>query len=165
MAAKTGTYTLINSSTLGSATSEVKFSNISSRFTDLILVFAGTLSATDVLVMRLNSDTGSNYSNTILEGNGTSASSTRQSNYGYSFLNSINLGTGQINSITHIMDYANTNTNKTFISRVNSAGAETAAAVGLWRSTATVDSVSIICNSNFASGSTFKLYGIEAGNL
>ena len=156
------TYTPIATQTLNSAQAQITFSSISSVYTDLILVFSGTLASTDVLVMRFNGDTASNYSDTILEGTGTAAVSNRHSNYGYSFLNSVNLGTGSINSITHIMNYANTTTNKSFISRVNSAAAETAATAGLWRSTAAINSITIIAGSSFATGSTFTLYGIAA---
>ena len=99
------TYTPIARQTLTTSQAQITLSSIPQIYTDLILVFSGTLVSTDVLVMRFNGDTGSNYSDTILEGNGSTAVSNRHSNYGYSFLNSINLGTGQINSLSHIMNY------------------------------------------------------------
>ncbi len=156
------TYTPIATQTLTASQAQITISSIPQTYTDLILVFSGAFVSTDVLVMRFNGDTGSNYSDTIVEGNGSTAVSNRHSNYGYSFLNSINLGTGQINSLSHIMNYANTSTYKSFISRVNSAGAETAATIGMWRSTAAINSLTIIAGSSFAPGSTFTLYGIAA---
>jgi len=75
MAAKTGTYTLIASNTLGSGTATVTFSSIPGTYTDLILVCGlpatGTANNSDGLRFQLNSDTGSNYSATWLTNSGT----------------------------------------------------------------------------------------------
>jgi len=67
MAAKTGTYTLINSSTLTSATANVTFSSIPATYTDLLLIInAQSVQATtyDNVIIQFNADTGSNYSRT-----------------------------------------------------------------------------------------------------
>jgi len=170
MAAKTGTYTLINSNTLGSAASSVTFSSIPSTYTDLVLVVSNitNASSTNSVFLRFNSDTATNYSSTFLEGNGTSATSNRQSNRtvidsGYN----IGLSTtspGQV--IFNIMDYSNTTTYKTVISRfAQAAGAApgTSGTVSLWRATpAAITSIEIRCDVNLGVGTVFKLYGIEA---
>lgn len=172
MAAKTGTYTLIGSSTLGSAASSVTFSSIPGTYTDLVLVVASVTNAssTNSVFLRFNSDSGSNYSSTFLEGNGTAASSNRLSSRtvidsGYN----VGLSTTSVGQVTfNIMDYANATTFKTVISRFAQAvGAApgTSATVSLWRSTAAITSVEIRCDVNMGIGTTFKLYGIEAGNL
>lgn len=163
--AKTATYSLIDSITLGSNQSSLTFSNIPSTFTDLVLV-ANIKKATgviSVLKVTLNSDTGSNYSYTRLIGNGTSASSDRTSNDtggagGY-------ITTTQYNNIINFLDYSNTTTYKTFLVRTNNE--RVAAFINLWRSTSAITSIKLeeVVTADISSGSTFKLYGIEAGNL
>jgi hypothetical protein len=68
----------------------------------------------------------------------------------------------------NIMNYSNSTTNKTTLSRAGSQGAAfpgTDIIVGLWRNTAAITNVDIVCTSNtFLAGSTFNLYGIQAGN-
>jgi hypothetical protein len=165
MAAKTGTYSLIDSTTLGSAQSSVTFSSIPATFTDLVLVVAGTVNTNSYFALRLNSDTGNNYSNTEMDGNGTAASSNRNTNNSYMYNGSIL--TTQTNVINQIQDYSNTTTNKTVLTRSNNAGSIVKVSVGLWRSTAAITSIecSTAGANTFSSGSTFKLYGIEAGNI
>lgn len=162
-----GTYALINSTTLGSSASEVNFTSIPGTYTDLILV--GRFSSTTLIFgginIQFNSDTGSNYSYTLIEGTGSAAASARASNasrmeMGYNGTND----SGQ-NMIVHIQDYSNSTTNKTSISRYNSAAGQVMSYVGLWRNTSAITSIRYyVSNQAFASGSTFKLYGITAGN-
>lgn len=170
MAAKTGTYTLISSTTLGSNTGTVTFSSIPATYTDLILVVnSGATQAVDV-IMRFNNDSTSLYSYTILYGNGTSAASDRRSattqiylNWGSSLPTSIS-----DNMIVSVQDYANSTTYKTSIARHNNAAGSADEIVGLWRNTSAINRIDLINAGSagvFLSGSTFKLYGIEAGNL
>jgi len=158
---KTATYSLIESQTLGSATATVTFSSIPGTFTDLILIIrATTLSAN--YNMRFNGDTGTNYSDTSLWGNGSSAASYRSSNntvIGLTYTSS-----GAPISRIQIQDYSNATTYKTVLTRqddsVNAAGCN----VGLWRNTAAITSISIVSPGTIPSGTTLKLYGIQAGN-
>lgn len=165
MAAKTGTYTLIASDTLTSGKAGVSFTSIPGNYTDLIVVIS-TKSTTDSYVkVSFNSDTGSNYSFTRLYGTGTTAGSNRGSNMTYwqSFYTTNGATFNTV--IMQVFDYANTTTNKTSLMRENTASAEVDAHVGMWRSTAAITAISFDkVSGNFDSGSTFKLYGIEAGN-
>jgi hypothetical protein len=159
---KTATYALIDSTTLGSAQSSVTFSSIPATYTDLILVIkATTISANHNL--RFNGDTGSNYSYTGLYGDGSSAASFRSSSntvIGLTYTSS-----GAPMSRIQIQDYANTTTYKTILNRQDDAANATMTTVGLWRSTSAINSITIVgSGGNIPSGSTFKLYGIEAGN-
>lgn len=164
------TYTPIATTTLGSATGTVTFSSISGTYTDLVLV-ASITTANDgtALQFRFNSDSGSNYSNTFLEGSGSSATSSRQSNQ-TDIQISFNVGNNSTNpsaSIVSFMNYSNSTTNKTLLARWDSATGGTypgtAAAVGLWRNTAAITSIEVFLGSgNINSGSTFTLYGIKA---
>lgn len=165
MAAKTGTYTLIASSTLGSS-GTVTFSSIPQTYTDLIVVAAGTSTGNGQISLRFNGVTNS-YSTTTLTGDGSSAGSTRETAATYMQLGYWNYFTSGTYSsgYAHIFDYANTTTFKTVLSRMGNTGTGIGASVGLWRSTAAITSVEVLPASyNFASGTTVKLYGIEAGN-
>lgn len=168
---RTATYSLIASNTLGSANSTVTFSSIPGTFTDLVLVasFASAVADNDVRC-TVNSDTGTNYSYTRLSGNGTSATSSRNSNQVF-FAQYYVIGTSTSTQsiIWNVLDYSNTTTYKTILSRISAADKELSASVGLWRSTAAVTSITFTNAGNnspaqFAAGSTFKLYGIQAGN-
>jgi hypothetical protein len=158
------TYTPIATQTLGSATSSVIFSSIPSTYTDLIISSKGSNSALNNISIRLNSDTGTNYSETLLLGSGSSAISGRGSNTTY--LTHDYTDTNIASAITHLMNYSNTNTYKTTLTRwgsVASSDPYTAAYVGLWRNTSAINSITIFVNSGtIAAGSTFTLYGIQA---
>ena len=163
---RTATYSLIASNTLGSAATSTTFSSIPGTFTDLAIVFVGTMTAADDLVIRFNGDTATNYSTTIVGGNGTVAFSTRVSNQTGGYLDWAGLTTAQGNAIVSIQDYSNATTYKSYLSRFNQAARGTDACVGLWRSTAAITSITIKAAgaNSFATGCTFKLYGIQAGS-
>jgi hypothetical protein len=172
MAAKTGTYTLIASTTINTPTATISFTSIPSTYTDLILIVGSLLQVNsgNGVRIRFNNDTGTNYSVTQILGNGTSVTSARESNSssgyaGGATYSNTNPGT----AIAHIMDYANTNTYKTILNRGSQAGSDVVLQAGLWRSTAAINGITLAMgggfpSNNIASG-TFKLYGIEAGNL
>lgn len=168
MAAKTGTYSLINSTTLGSAQSSVTFSSIPATFTDLVLVVNSATGVNDIdLYIDVNSDTATNYSWTRIYGTGSAAASTRGTNSNYYRVGNMSgSNVGQNNAIIHFFDYSNTTTFKTVLSRSNNAANLVEAYVSIWRSTSAISSINTKTQSgNFLSGSIFKLYGIEAGNL
>lgn len=171
--AKTATYSLINSTTLGSAQSSVTFSSIPGTYIDLVLVtnLKVTSGAQEVTV-KINNDTGSNYSLTNLRGDGSTAASLRRSSQTVGNISKeISPSTAmEFVSVSNFLDYSNTTTYKTWLSRNNRASSATypgaEALVGLWRSTSAITELVIgITGGNFDIGSTFKLYGIEAGNL
>lgn len=158
------TYTPIATTTLGSASGTVTFSSISGTYTDLVLITSTKYtSSSSHCLLQFNSDSGTNYSSTYLFGDGSSASSGRQSNVTGCFIgraNTTEFGAG----ITHIQNYSNSTTYKTVISRGNLASAITIASANLWRNTAAITSLSIVGNGGdtFTAGSTFTLYGIKA---
>ena len=163
----TNTYVPIMTQTLGSAAASVTFSSIPQGYTDLVFVIqAGSATAEDI-GMRFNSDSATNYSTTILAGGGSSASSGRTTNVtgitiDSNAYNTVNLNK---NAIVHIQNYSNTTTYKTVLSRSSNASTGVDAIVGLWRSTAAINSIYLYgFNSGyqFLSGSTFTLYGIAS---
>lgn len=155
------TYEPIATTTLGSAASSVTFSSIPSTYTDLVLVSNYQLSTGDnFLIMRYNSDSGSNYSFTNVYGEGTAAASDRSSSQTSARIGFY--GSNQSNSIVSIMNYSDTTTYKTAVSRDNT-NTYVVSRVNLWRSTSAINSIVITTASpNINSGSTFTLYGIKA---
>jgi hypothetical protein len=159
------TYEPIATTTLTSS-GNVTFSSISGSYTDLVLViYSITSSATDINI-RLNGDSGTNYSTTHLTGNGSSAASFRSSNdtkMTIMYYSSTGTGSSPNVSLVQFMNYSNTTTNKTVISRSNNAANGVDANVHLFRSTSAITSMEIYGQStNFSAGSTFTLYGIKA---
>jgi len=107
-------------------------------------------------------DTGSNYSMTIMAGNGSTAASVRGSNrtsIGLDYYGAIDT-TAKATYVVNFQNYSNTTTNKTVLLR-SSTGYATEATVGLWRSTSAINTLSLY-GVTFATGSTFSLYGIKA---
>lgn len=158
----TVTYEAIASQTLGSAASTVTFSSIPSTYTDLVLVVNGFTTIDVQTYIQVNGDTGSNYSVTTMLGDGSSASSSRES--GQQAIAAGGYGTSANgNKIVQIQNYSNTTTNKTLLIRANAAGSFVQARVGLYRSISAITSIThYVTSGNFATGSTFSLYGIKA---
>jgi hypothetical protein len=157
------TYEPIATQTLGGATTTVTFSSIASTYTDLILVVVGRdNTTTDSFTIVFNGDTGSNYSMTYMQGNGTSASTGAGS--AASLQDMLVMDTTAIaNGTFHFMNYSNTSVYKTVVARGDLTDFAIRTSVGLWRSTAAINSIAVrMGSSNFASGNTFTLYGIKA---
>jgi hypothetical protein len=153
------TYEPIATTTLGSNAGSVTFSSVPSTYTDIVAICNIKLSSASTIYTQVNGDNGNNYSKTSLEGESGVASSSRNSNinsplFGYS-ANTTNFG----NTIIHYQNYSNTTTNKTFIGRGNYTD-YLVASVALWRNTAAINEIKIL--GNFATGSSFTLYGIKA---
>jgi hypothetical protein len=169
----TNTYVALDKATVTTATPSITFTGVSSAYTDLIIVASIKAESTTIATpaLRFNGDTTSNYSATWLYGNGTTALSSRASTQTYLYTGDYVAGVESTNFstfISHIMNYSNTTTFKTVLSRnsqINSADGETGATVGLWRKTPEAISTILYTSTNganFAVGSTFSLYGIRA---
>jgi hypothetical protein len=167
------TYEPIATTTLGSAQSTITFSSIPGTYTDLVAVSTIAFNNSDSLALRFNGDTSSStlYSWTMLSGNGSGAVTTRASNGARALADYNGFPTstvGEYVSIIQIMNYSNSTTFKTAISRGNSAvsGHGTDAVVSLYRSTSPITSITFgmgtAMTQNFAVGSTITLYGIAA---
>lgn len=158
------TYTSIATTTVGSAVSSITFSSLGS-YTDIVIICNGTagISSNDSsILLQFNADTGSNYSTNYLLGNGSSASAglINPSTAIYSMRTN---GTTNSTGIAHIMNYGNTTTFKTVISRGNSPQ-YAIGLVGVWRSTSAITSIKLLEQNggNFQTGFTATLYGIAA---
>jgi hypothetical protein len=113
--------------------------------------------------MRFNNDLLTNYSRTVLRGNGTTASSFRQnSQTGITIDGSVSQPFQ--NSIINVMNYSNTTTYKNALVRSNNAGAGIDQGIGVWLNTAAINRIDIASTGATAwlAGTTFTLYGIKA---
>lgn len=163
----TSTEVAIATTTLSSTATSVTFSGISGAYTDLRLVARVSASANFVgVLVRFNSDTGTNYSDTYLNGNGSTASSSRNTGATYINLNPGNNFPTDPGGLLEcdIFSYAGS-TNKTVIATtsVDRNGAGTISkTVGLWRNTSAITSITMLTNAvdGYAAGSMFTLYGI-----
>jgi hypothetical protein len=161
------TYTPL-ATTTASAASSISFTSISSAYTDLIIVttMKNSVAGTGInnFRVRFNNDTGSNYSDTLLYGNGSTAASARDSSSTvmYAGLMGNASSTDEPVSIFHIMNYANSTTYKTLLSRGNSAANFVYATVGLWRSTSAINRVDLFMDSPYTITGTATLYGLAA---
>jgi hypothetical protein len=178
VAAATSAYESIATVTVGGGgVSSVEFTSIPSTYTHLQLriLSRSPYSATvefDSLTLRVNGDTGSNYSFHGLRGNGSTASADANSSIAFTKLAeqvddaySASIFTGVV---IDLLDYANTSKYKTFRSLggadTNGAGS-VALYSGLWQSTSAVTSLKFFSGTGLARGfnqySSFALYGIK----
>ena len=160
------TYEPIATQTLGTAASTVTFSSIPSTYTDLVLVCNPTTNVTTgQITIRLNGDTGTNYSRLMLWGNGSTAGTAAYANESYAYSGYYTtLWTTPTANIFNILNYSNTSTNKTILGRSSNAAEASIASVNLWRGTAAISSIQlgISVAGTYSVGSTFTLYGIKA---
>lgn len=160
------TYTPIATTTVsGSSTTSVVFNSISG-YTDLVVISNLTGSQIIDPGIQFNGDTGTNYSNTILSGNGSTVSSNVNTSVSYVRMDEgAYLTTSNPNIyITQIMNYSNSTTYKTVLGRNNNAATGVDAIVSLWRNTAAITSVNVYVRGAgyFVAGSTITVYGIAA---
>jgi hypothetical protein len=160
-----GTYESITTQTLGSNQTTVSFTSIPQTYTDLVIVAEGESTSGGSILMRFNSDTGSNYNTAYMYGTGSgsgTAGSTGQTGAGiFMMRTTTNLKGG---GITHLNGYSNTTTYKTGISRNFGYDPIIWFASGVWLSTAAITRIDFADESGgqFKTGFTFSLYGIKA---
>jgi hypothetical protein len=155
------TYEKIATTTLSSAASTITFSSISGSYTDLVLILNGKndISANRAVRLQFNSDTGSNYSYTYIQADGSTIASPRASSQ--TTMSFGNFTGEQTVSILNIQNYSNTTTYKTAIARTNPVDTVVQAFVGLWRSTAAITRIDLTLNAdNFNTGCVATIYGI-----
>jgi hypothetical protein len=117
------------------------------------------------IYLRFNSDTATNYSRTILSGNGSAASSSNNTSQTFIKINNLTPDkTGLLGFYAvDIFSYAGS-TFKTVLSSSsedNNGAGLVDRIVGLWRSTSAITSVGLTMNGvDFAVGTTATLYGI-----
>ena len=162
------TYEPIATTTLAATNSTISFSSIPATYTDLrIVALVGSDNGNDIR-LRFNNDGGTNYSWTRLVGNGATASSGNFATQAYIELTpSVTPPTTPTALlIIDVFSYTGS-TYKTALANVsmdkNGSGMVNRA-VGLWRSTAAITSISLFNTGGgvLPIGTTATLYGIKA---
>lgn len=157
----TQTYKPLATITLASASGSVVFNSIPNTFRDLILVFDGScITGGNDMVLRFNSDTSNSYTGVRLSGNGSASSS---STFNTTFMRVGFISTSRTNAVIQILDSSATDKHKRLISRSNIPSGSLDANSGRWANAVSITSITCLNTSfNYAAGSTFSLYGIEA---
>jgi len=171
----TNTYVAIETQTVTSTVASVTLGSggtIPQTYTDLVLVVSGKSTSSIVnWGLRFNGDTGSNYSRTMVYGTGSVAGSSRQTSQ--TSANPGFLTTTGSPTIIQIMNYTNTTTYKSWITRGGDASDSVSASVGMWRGSTgsavnqPITSITLFSDgsTSIAAGTTFTLYGIASSNI
>lgn len=161
-------YESIATTTVGAGgSSSISFSSIPSTYTHLQIRGIQKFTGSGEARLRMNSDTGTNYSQHILYGDGASAAASgtgTQSDINWTMGAS---STSQFTAfVIDILDYRNANKNKTVraLSGVDQNGSGSVyLSSGAWLNTAAVTSIELRTTANnFAQYSHFALYGIKS---
>lgn len=164
-------YESISTVTVGAGgASSIAFTSIPSTYKHLQLRYISRNTAAAYYIrMELNSDSGSNYANHYLIGDGTNASATNGTAQSYM---DIPRSAGAYSSsvlnagVVDLLDYQNANKYKTVRGiggyDTNGNGQVVDFISGLWLSTAAINRIYLFSYSgNFAENSKFALYGIK----
>lgn len=171
-----GAYDALATVSLSTATASVTFSGIPTGYKHLqIRYIASSDSSTDGsynVQSRFNSDSGSNYTLHLIDGNGSSTSAYGTGNLDHMYVGNVTSSFGGFSlanafgvNIIDVLDYSNTNKFKTTKMLngydVNGSG-KIQLISNLWRSTTAVTSISINPQiGNWRQYSHFALYGVK----
>jgi len=167
--APTGSMFHIATTTLSTTTAYVEFSSIAADYTHLQIRGIAQGASGGSALATFNSDTGANYSNHHLQGDGATA--TAQGSASTTSINICRNGgistTADIFSgfVIDILDYANTNKYKTTRALnghdLNGSGKINFES-GNWRSSSAISTVRLTQNgSGFTQYTSFSLYGVK----
>ena len=178
--AAAGSYDLLATTILTSATSSVTFSSLGDYAADyqhlqIRCVTRGSDGATafENVRARFNGDTGNNYVWHLLSGNGSSVLSETAGANQSNILAGVSAGGSQpanlfVPAVIDILDFANTSKNTTIrhlSGGPRPTGGENRVSLGsgAWLNTAALTSILLFPQAapNFVSGSRFSLYGIR----
>ena len=175
LAAAGGDFESIATVTVGSGgASSIEFTSIGTGWQHLQLRFIARTAysaAEDLINIKVNTDTGSNYAYHALFGNGSSASANNftSQTVAYAQRATATSATSSVfgAGVLDILDYASTSKNKTFrgLGGWDNNGSGTIYVYSnLWMSTAAITALTLTSyqSSNFSQHSTFALYGVKA---
>jgi len=172
-------YESIQTVTVGStAQSSISFTSIPSTFKHLQIrasIRTNRSDSNDSAAITINSDTGANYATHRLSGTGASVGSfgyaSQTPSGGTSWIALATGGTATSNvfaaSVIDILDYSNTNKNKTVRSlsgNEDNSGTDNSRfwyMSNLWMNTSAITSITLTATGSFVQYSSFALYGIK----
>jgi hypothetical protein len=168
------TYELIASNTLSSAAASVTFSSIPATYTDLLLKISARSSDSGgafgrTCTIRVNSDSGSNYSNLFLRATGTAViSAANQDSTSFNSQTDITGDTATASSFSSLEAYfpnygstANRPVSFFNVNETNGINSRIYGGAGLYRGGSAVESMTIETPDLFLANSSFFLYGIK----
>lgn len=158
------TYDAISTTTVTGSAASITFSSIPGTYTDLILVVQGGATAgSNVLELRFNSDSGTNYSYGSLYGTSSTGIGSISQTVAYTTASS----GGVTNGLTYLtlFGYSQTTLTKTYLSRTANVASSVFGGgllVGRWNSTSAITSITIYGQSvgTLIVGTMATLYGI-----
>jgi hypothetical protein len=176
--AAAGSFDLLQTQILTSPTASIEFANLNSTYgatyqhLQIRMVYRGSAANDgETVLMRLNGDTGNNYSSHLLRGDG-SGSPASSAELGLNSMEQLytagNNSAGFGVAVIDLLDAFETTKFKTrrllAASGTNSNFAGIQLGSGSWRNTAATTSITILprYGSGWATNSRFSLYGIKA---
>lgn len=166
-------YELISTSLISTNTASVTFASLNTiassyKHLQLRITERSSASTNSQLAIRFNGDSGSNYSEHQLKGNGSSVTSYGGGSVTFAPMG-VTVESGATASafggrIIDILDFSQTTKNKTIREIAGAAVSPNSIAIysAAWYNTAAVTSMEVFMNSgNFVSGSRLSLYGIR----
>ena len=167
----------IYTQTIGSTAGSITFNNIPQTFTDLKLVVSSrhnNAGPIDGSIIRLNGDSGTNYSDTILYGTGTSVQTARYTGQTFAFYIADDGNTATTNTFSNWELYIPNYRSAYWKQMMGDGLSENNTTTGdyirqsfqssVWRSTAAITSITV---GGYAGNpqqySSFSLYGITKG--
>jgi hypothetical protein len=156
----TATYIALANLTLTSSDASVEFTSIPDTYRDLVLVAQTKATGNTYARVRVNGDTGSNYTRarTFANSGGVSSGTNTLNAFDLSDVNTTDWNFDTL----HFLDASATDKHKTVLIRSSQTNvSEVSTQVGRLATTSRITSITVLTNSNaFAIGSTFTLYGI-----
>lgn len=164
-----GSFESIATATGTGSTVTLNLNSIPSTYKHLQLRITANDGAGATAAIRVNSDSGSNYTLHRVSGDGTSvyaSGSTAKTSYEFGPYYGLESNINSV-SIIDILDYSNATKNKTFrtffgINR-DSSGGQVYLSSGLWQNTSAITSISLIGFGSyyFTASTKIALYGIK----
>lgn len=156
-------YELISTTLITSNTASVTFdvTGLGSSYKHLQIRMAANSSASGATYWRFNTDSGNNYSQHLLYGNGSSVASgaTTSTNAGYIGYTT-NAASFYPATVIDVLDFASSTKNKT-VRILHGDSGNIMLNSGAWYSTSAVTSVTLYANVNYIAGSRFSIYGVK----
>lgn len=165
MPAGVSAWTPLANTTVSSSTTTITFSAISGSYRDLVFVYSSPTQTAQVRpLIRFNSDSGANYNEIRMVGNGSATSSAAFSGSHFDATGFFASYNSQFTVLGQVLDYSATDKHKTVLFRADGSSEATIAEAGRWANSAAVTTVSFVSanGSSFPTGLTIALYGVSA---
>jgi hypothetical protein len=149
----------------------ITFSSIPSTYTDLRVIIQATSPGSGQYVspaIRFNSDSGANYNNTVLWGDGSSTGSYRVNSTTLIYAGPTQVSAQNTNPCVGIVDifsYAGSTFKASLIngSVDNNGSGSVERIAGCWRNTTAINAISVVSQgAGFSTSTIVTLYGIKA---